>query len=171
MTIYGYFADKEDLLDAVIEDGSNELTIPEPSGTWREQLRRLFVELHRVLVAHPVAVQMRRRRSLMTPGVLRFTEAALQTLIDAGFSIDEAAQAFRPLYVYTFGCAAFNPGDEDIDRSTQRGLAVIATLPTEEYPAVTKGALPLAATLTGEQSFEYGLDRLLDGLQTRLPRV
>jgi AcrR family transcriptional regulator len=168
MTIYGYFADKESLLDAVIEDGSKRLSLPGGSGPWRARLRGLFVELYRVLSAYPFVVEMRRRRSLMTPGVLRFTEAALEVLIEAGFSIDEAARAFRPLFVYTFGSAAFNPGEEEIELSRRRGLGVIAALPREEYPAVTEAAFPLAATLAGEEPFEYGLDRLLDGLEAQL---
>lgn len=170
MTIYRYFADKDSLLDAVLDAGSGDLRLPGGSGSWQERLRALFVALHRALVAHPFVVQLRRRRQLVGPGVLRFTEAALEVLLEAGFSVEDAAKAFRPLYVYTFGCAAFNPGEEDIEVSRSRGLAVIAALPSHEYPAVTEAALPLAATLGGNEPFEYGLDRLLDGLASELAR-
>lgn len=168
MTIYGYFSDKDALLDAVLEAGSGALPIPTGSGPWREKLKGLFVGLHGALTDHPFVVQLRRRRSLMTPAVLRFTEAALQVLLEAGFTLDEAARAFRPLFVYTFGCATFNPGDENIEDSRRRGLAVIAELPPDQYPAVTGASMALAATLGGEEPFEYGLDLLLDGLESAL---
>jgi AcrR family transcriptional regulator len=165
MTVYGYFPDKDALLDAVLDAGSGELHIPRSQGPWRDQLRELFLGLHRALAAHPFVVQLRERRSIMGPGVLRFTEAGLQILQGAGFPLEEAARAFRPLFVYTFGYATFSPGREDIDASRRRGLAIIAALPPEQYPAVTEAALPLAATLAGTEQYEYGLDRLLDGLE------
>jgi AcrR family transcriptional regulator len=164
MTVYGYFSNKDSLLDAVLEAGSGELRLPSGSGPWRAQLRALFIELHRVLAAHPFVVQLRERRSIMGPGVLRFTEAGLQLLHQAGFPLEEAARAFRSLFIYTFGYASFSPGAEDLEASRRRGLAVIADLPAEEYPAITEAALPLAATLAGDEQYEYGLDRLLDGL-------
>lgn len=165
MTVYGYFADKDAILDAVLEAGSGELHIPTGPGPWRKQLRALFVELHRALAAHPFVVQLRERRSIMGPGVLRFTEAGLQILQGAGFSLEEAARAFRSLFVYTFGHATFSPGAEDIEASRRRGLAIIAGLPPEQFPAVTAAALPLAATLAGDEQYEYGLDHLLAGLK------
>ena len=42
--------------------------------------------------------------------------------------------------------------------------AFVATLPADEYPTTLR-LLPYGASLTSDQQFEYGLGRMLDGIE------
>jgi AcrR family transcriptional regulator len=164
MTLYGYFRDKDELLDALIDSKSAELEIPQSSGPWKPRLRELMLALHRQLLELPFLADLRLRRPLASPGALRWTEVGLKALGEAGLTPGEAAKAFRGLFVYTFGHAIFLP-EEDPDDVVRRTHAAIVALPRDAYPAVTAAAGDLASTLTAEDAYEYGLDRLLDGIE------
>ena len=170
MTIYGYFANKGELLDALLDAATAQVAPPDTRGGWRGQIRSLALEFYRGLVRHPGVVRVRLERPLLRPEQFRSTELTLRILSDAGFPLDESARAFRTLFVYVFGYAAFN-SDERIDEATRAGRAAIAGLPPDEYPLVTEGVDLLAATMSGEEQFLYGLDRVLDGLEAELRRV
>lgn len=163
MTLYGYFRNKSELLDALIDVAVTE-TPPSPAeGDWTEQLRAVVRSARQGLLRHPSIVELRVRRPVLRPEALRFGEAVLQILRSAGFSIDEAVAAFRLLFTYTVGFAALSPaGSTESDRDAAR--AAIATLPPEEFPALTEAREAAGAAMGGEDVFAYGLDRIIDGL-------
>ena len=167
MTLYGYFRDKDELLDAVVDLHSSRLEVPRSSGPWKARMRTLMLALHDQLVKHPFLVELRLRRPLASPGALRWTEAGLEILTDAGLSPAEAARAFRPLFIYTFGHALFLPRD-DPDRVVREARAALALLSPDQYPVVAGAADELAETLTGEGTYERGLDQQLDGIEAQL---
>jgi AcrR family transcriptional regulator len=168
MTLYGYFADKDELLDAVIDARGAELAPPAPEGHWKASLRTLMLAFHAQLIEHPVLVELRLRRPIVSSQAMRWTEAALAVLGRAGLSPGEAMQAFRPLFVYTFGHAAFTP-PEDGPGVVARARTGVLSLPPEDFPLVTAAARELEDVLVGQEPYEYGLDMLLDGIESRLP--
>ena len=169
MTLYGYFRDKDELMDAVVEAIADRRTMPELTGTWREQLKRLFLFFEQGLSEHPALVRMRLERPLVTPRSLRLTEAGMQILLGAGFERQEAAIAFRTLFTYTFGSAAFNPR-EQVAESMRQFRAAAAALPRDRYPALTEAPEELEQVMDPSVQFERGLELLLDGLEARLAR-
>lgn len=170
MTLYGHVRDKEDLLDAVVDEASLKHRVRVPDGPWRPQIRELMVDLRTALLQHPSLVALRLQRPLLTPGALRLTEAGMEILVRAGFSKVEAARAYRALFVYTFGFAAFSNATTAHD-VRDRGHSQLAAVPAEQYPRVAGAASELADVLVGDEPFEYGLDRLLDGLQGTLAQT
>lgn len=170
MTLYGYFRDKDELLDALIDTRSAALVIPRPSGPWKAQLRELMLALHRQLLERPFLVELRLRRPLASPGAMRWTEVGLAALQSAGLSPGEAAKAFRTLFVYTFGHASFLPR-EDACQTVRDAHAALVALPPDVYPVVTAAARDLAGTLAGNEAYEYGLDRILDGIEAEVGRL
>jgi AcrR family transcriptional regulator len=170
MTLYGYFRDKDQLLDALIDAKSAQLDIPRSSGPWRPRLRALMLALHSQLVERPFLVALRHRRPLASPGALRWTEIGLEALQEAGLTPAEAARAFRPLFVYTFGHASFLPLERP-EQVVRDAHAALLRLPPDEFPVLTSAAAEMAGTLAGQESFEYGLDRLLDGIEAQVERT
>jgi AcrR family transcriptional regulator len=170
MTLYSYFRSKDELLDAVVDVAA--ASTPEGidlGGDWRQSLGALMREARARLTRHPGAIQMRRAGPLLSPGALRVTEAALQVLKRAGFSTVEATRAYRTLFLYTFGFAAFNTPLEPEELKRRTRAAVVA-LPPNEYPALTDAADEAADAMAGDEVFEFGLDRILDGLEALLTR-
>jgi AcrR family transcriptional regulator len=167
MTLYGYFASKDELLDAVVAraaTGGKRLAVPE--GPWHERLRAIARAWHANLARHPSLVQLRLRGPIMGPEPFRLTEAGLVALREAGFSPVAAARAFRVLFLYVFGSATFN--DPEVTSQRRRQLAVsILSLPEDEFPVLSGMASEMGETMGGREQFEFGLDVLLEGLAAR----
>jgi len=167
MTLYGYVAGKEDLLDAVVEAAAGRHWEGPAAGTWQEVLKGVARELHRGLLAHPALIQLRFRRPIVSPPAMRGTEVAMRALVDAGFDLDAAARAFRVVFLYVFGSAAFNL-PEVPDQAGRAVRAAAISLPPDEYPTVSRAGAEMAATLGGEAQFELGLDAVVAGIEQRL---
>jgi AcrR family transcriptional regulator len=170
MTLYGYFRDKDALLDGVIELAGSRVEIPAAEGPWRERLRALMLAFHGHLRAYPFLVELRLRRPLTTPQALRWTEAALAILDEAGLDTAEAARAYRLLFVYAFGDAAFAPGVGNASAAT-RGYTPLLPPEAPELPHVLAAGKELAAAFTSDESFAAGLEQLLDGIEAQAKRA
>lgn len=169
MTLYGYVADKDDLLHAVVEAAAAQYAIERPAGDWKQRLSDVSRQLHRGLAAHPSLVQLRLRRPILTPGAMRGTELAMEALLEAGLDRREAATAFRAIFVYSFGFTAFS-APELTPELRRYALAAAAELPEDQYPAVRSSTDELVATMGGEEEFERGLDLILTGIEARVDK-
>jgi len=169
MTLYGYFRTKGELLDAVVEEAATWHRLPDEEGPWDERLRLLARAMRRGLSRHRSLVEVRLQRPIVGPRSFRGTEVGIQALLDAGFDRAEAARAFRVLFLYVFGSVAFNDPEVTDERRAEL-TAVAARLPRDEFPQLSTMPSEMAATLGGEDQFEYGLDVLLAGFSARLRR-
>jgi AcrR family transcriptional regulator len=162
MTLYGYFRDKDELLDAVVDAASAPAETIELEGDWRARMEALMRALRDALAARPWLVQLRFARPLLSLGALRLTEAAMRVLLEAGFPVDEAARAYRALFIHTFACVGFERATGDL-----RGVAAaLATLPADEYPALSGAAVAAARAMEPDAQFESGLALILDGVSS-----
>ena len=167
MTLYGYFRNKDELLDAVVDAAVSDLEPPVLEGDWREQLRAVILYARSGLLRHPSLVELRVRRPVLRPEALRFSEMSLRILRDAGFGIQEATYAFRLVFTYSLGFAALSPA-EATEADRRAAVTALAALPPDEYPMLTQAREDASRAMGGEDVFEYGLDRILDGLESRL---
>ena len=167
MTLYGYFRSKDELLDAVIDAAVANREPFAFEGTWQEQIRRLMQGTRRRLGSHPGLVKVRADRPVLRPEALRFAETGLTILRGAGFGRTDAARAFRLLFTYVFGYVSFSP-DETAEEARRRSRAATAALPPDEYPTLRDTSDELAEAMAGEQTFDFGLDRIIDGLEAHL---
>jgi AcrR family transcriptional regulator len=165
MTLYGYFADKQALLDALIDSVAAAAPLPPMRGTWRERVAAVMTQLYEALTAHPALARLRAAQPIATPGAFRFTEAGLAALRDAGFDAREAAHHFRTLFVFTFGAAVFGVDPTPDERARVAGA--LAALPPDEYPTLTGQLGEMLETFDGDAQFAHGLELILDGLDAR----
>jgi len=167
MTLYGYFSDKDELLDFALDRAARRFDFAIGEGPWRAQLRELVQTMMRALTEHPGAVEIRARRPILNPGSLRAGEAGIGILLEAGFDITEAAAAWRLLFTFTFGYAAFSAAEPSPAQQAewQRQLAA---LPAEQFPVMAGEATQLVSWMAGRRPFDHGLELILDGLETRL---
>jgi AcrR family transcriptional regulator len=168
MTLYGYFRSKRELLDAAVGLAVQDFNFPHPeTGGFREKARAHVDALRQLFEDHPSLPQVRGRQPILHPGAFRLSEPAMQILLDAGFPPKEAAAAFRLLFTYVFGAMLFGPAEPPpAERRVAR--AALHLLPEDEFPALTATADAMAAAIGGPEQFDYGLERLLDGLEMRL---
>lgn len=163
MTLYGYFRTKDELLDAMADAAVDAAGIEAAGPTWRQQLTSLMHGIRGALERHPSGVLIRESGPVLGPAALRVSDRAVGILIDAGLSHRDAAFAYRSLFLFTFGHAAFNvPVDDDVQRRRLRGA--LASLPPDEYPALSTDIDDFADASAGDAAFRFGLERLLDGI-------
>ena len=102
------------------------------------------------------------------PSRLRYLDWVLGTLMQAGFSIDDAARAFSLLdsYIYGFGIEQFNFSAESDAPPEERAEAILASIPAEEYPYLHRMAShAMQVGYDAEADFDFGLEIILDGLE------
>ena len=170
MTFYGYFRDKDELLDYVVERAARDLSLPAVEGPWRSRLQRLMETIWLGLTEDPTVALIRTRKPILTPAALRATETGMQILVDAGFDVEEAAGAWRLLFTYVFGYASFS-SPEAAPELKREWAEQMGALPGDEYPLIAAAAEWLPEWMTGRQPFDFGLGLILDGLELRLARA
>jgi len=65
--------------------------------------------------------------------------------------------------------ATFN-ADDAAEETRREVRAALSRLPEKDYPTLNAARDELVDTLSGQVQFDYGLERLLDGLEVRLRR-
>jgi AcrR family transcriptional regulator len=167
MTLYGYFASKDELLDAVMDASVLDAGALPEGGSWRERATALARAIRTNLERHPALVQIRLQRPMTRPRQFVWTEAVLAALVESGLPRDEAARAFRVLFTYVFGFVAFSPtaaADE-----SRAGLAdALGALPPADYPVLASMVDEAVAAAAGDDQFDFGLELLLDGIAARV---
>jgi AcrR family transcriptional regulator len=164
MSLYRHVAGKDELYDAMVEAAMEERDLELPDGDWRQRLHALMDALRRILVEHPVGVQIRLRRPIISPGALRLTDAGMGVLRQAGFAPAEAARVFRTLFLYTFAFCAFS-SPADAEETRRQGQAALLRLDPEAYPEVTAVGEHLVESMYREDQFGFGIDLVLDGAE------
>jgi hypothetical protein len=71
------------------------------------------------------------------------------------------------VFSYSFGFAAFSPA-EAVEEDRAAAAAALRALPPDEYPQLSEASEEAAGAMGGEEAFEYGLERILDGLESRV---
>ena len=163
MSVYRYFQDKDALLDAMAAGAAGRTRALSPGDSWQEQIRALLSGAQEAL-AGAAGLGNRLPRAFLDPQALDLSETGLRILASAGFSPSEAARAWRALWSYTFGFATFRLAPTP-DEAVRRVKAAVAALPASDYPALTEAGDDLADAFAADAEFEFGLDRLLDGLR------
>jgi len=163
MSVYRYFRDKDELLDAIAARAAADVPLTSDAESWRERLRALLDGAREAMGRDPAGIGGSLARAFLTPEALRLSEAALAILTDAGLGKADAASAWRALWSYTYGFAMFRiaPTAGETLRATR---AAIAVLPDDDFPTLLASAGEVSASLADEDEFHYGLDRLLDGI-------
>jgi TetR/AcrR family transcriptional regulator, tetracycline repressor protein len=111
--LYSHVANRDDLIDALLDDTLNEVQAPDPQRSdWREGVETIMRRTYEVLLAHPDLVPLYvARRGARGPTAVALGEAMLQLLARGGIEGDQATEAMRTLIVHTIGFAAFATGD------------------------------------------------------------
>jgi AcrR family transcriptional regulator len=168
MSLYKHVANKEEILDGIVEVVVGEIEIPVEEADWKVTMRRRAASARAVLSRHSWAIGLLEGRGSMGPGALRYLDAILGSLRSAGFSVENAARAFWLLDSYVYGhviqeasVPSSEPGttNEPVGSNLERAR-------TEEFPhlvEVRERAREHGYSLDDE--FEFGLELILDGLE------
>jgi AcrR family transcriptional regulator len=171
MSLYNHVANKDDILDGMVDLVVSEIDLPSGEVGWKEAMRRRATSARDVFSRHPWAPVLVDSRESSGPARLRYLDWVIGTLRRAGFSIDLAARAFSILdsYVYGFGRQQSNMSAGSGASVEERAEAFESALPPEEFHYL--GEMidhALKCDYDPAADFAFGLDLILDGLQKTL---
>jgi AcrR family transcriptional regulator len=169
MSLYNHVANKDDLLDGMIDVVFAEIDLPAPDETdWRAAMRRRAVSARAALARHPWAIALMDSRTSPGPATLRHHEAVLGSLRRGGFSVELTAHAFSALdsYIYGFVLQEASLPFDTAEETTEVAQDLLANLPSDEYPHLTEMTvdLVLRSGYDYHAEFGFGLDLLLGAL-------
>ena len=170
MSVYRYFHDKEELLEALMARLAEGVRTPDPDAPWRLQLRQLLTAYREVVEIDPVGLAPHTPRAFLAPSMLRLSEVALRILAGAGMEGADGARAWRALWSYAYGFTAFRIGGDRAE-SLRLTRVAIAGVPEDEFATLTQSAAGFTAAFATDDDFDDGLERLLDGLEASLSSV
>lgn len=169
MSLYHYVANKEELLDAMIDLVFEEIRLPSADTDWQSAMRRLAVSTREVLARHRWAIGLLESRTSPGPANLRHREAVTACLRRAGFSVVMATHANWLLdsYVYGFALQSANlPFDTAEEFAGMAEDVYLPQLPPDEFPYLNESAATLAASdYDPADEFTFGLDLILTALE------
>jgi len=169
MALYHHFANKEEILDGIIDTVFGEIDLPPTDVDWRSAIRHRALSARRVLSHHDWAIPLMESRSSPGPATLRQHDAVIGTFRRAGFSIEMTAHAYSLIDSYVYGFALQESVSLPFNKETAPELAekILAQLPTDEYPNLAELATQhiLQAGYDFAIEFEFGLDLILDALE------
>lgn len=191
MALYRYFPNKEALIDAIVDAAMG--TPPsqsEPRGAWREQVRHWAYAKRAMLCARPWLAELPFVAAPHGPNWLSWHEAFLQAIAGTGLSPEDMMDMLSVVDGYVRGNS-----DTAISlaRARSRGISyeewaqvvgadlaraigdprfpmLSAILSSESGGISSTSSLPARAgrPRTLDECFDFGLERVLDGIQMYL---
>ncbi len=171
MSLYYHVANKDVILDGMVDQTFSEIDMAFSDLDWRSAMRVRAISVRKVLSHHPWAINLMQSRTNPGPAMLHHHDTVIGTLRQAGFSVEMTAHAFSALDAYIYGFVS-QELSLPFDTSSDEEVAEIAESILENFPTE---AFPHLAELTIEHvmqpgynyadEFEFGLDLILDGLE------
>lgn len=172
-SLYWHVPSRADLHELMFDDIIGEIELPEPGIGWRDGLRAIARSTRAMFQRHPWAILLGIQPGL-GPNTQRYAQAALAVL--GGLRADPGlpVEALALLNNYLFGFAHRETAWQQVRKTSgldegnwaariRRYLDRAAS----QDPA-TAQVLGARLHLTSDQSFEFGLDCVLDGIAARV---
>jgi AcrR family transcriptional regulator len=174
MSLYNHVANKDDILDGMVDLVVGQIDLPADAADWKHAMRARAISAQAVFARHPWVSPLIDSRESSGPARLRYLDWVVGTLRRAGFSLEAAAHAFSVLdsYIYGFGRQRLNvsAGSDLTPEEIAEGF--LAAIPADEYPYLREMVVDHAMTAGYDEDadFAFGLELILDGLERLLER-
>ncbi|OSZ57488.1 TetR family transcriptional regulator [Streptomyces pharetrae CZA14] len=171
MALYKHVANKDQLLDGMVDVVVGEIDLPAPESDWKSAVRQRILSARRALQGHSWAAQVVRSRARPTPVVLAYMDSVIGIFRTGGFSVDLTHHV-----MHTLGSRVLGFTQELFDASPSpapEAQAVLVPADAGQFPYVTELAMAVAhdeESVVGQGcddqfEFEFALDLLLDGFE------
>lgn len=169
MSLYNHVANKDDLIDGMVDAVFAEVELPRPEEDWRTAMRKRAMSTRTVLARHPWAVNLLETRTDPGPATRRHHDAIIGCLRNAGFSLQLTGHAYSVLdsYIYGFALEEQQLPLGAPEETAALAQQIIAQFPTDAYPHLVEFMTQhvLQPGYDHGDEYAYGLDLILDGLE------
>ena len=171
-SIYWHFRKKDQLLDAMTERATRQYHFTNPfvdGGTWQDALRTHFRKMHLVFRENPVLCELILMRiGELSPEATHITvdnlETVIRTMVEAGFSPDDALSVYLALSAHSRGTSMIEHlNDSQRPRSGRRMTGVSA-----DHPLLNE--LEYNGHSIVDLEFEFTLDAIIASAERVLAR-
>jgi AcrR family transcriptional regulator len=171
MALYKHVANKDELLDGMVDVVVGEIHPAVDGGQWKSGVRQRILSARQALLIHPWASRVIESRATPTPMVLEYMESLIGTFRAGGFSVDLTHHVMHALGSRMLGFT------QDLFDDTPSGEPEMQAAMLRElagrYPHVAEMAIAAThedASIIGsgcddQFEFEFALDLLLDGFE------
>ena len=169
MALYRHVANKDDIVDGIVDLVFVEIGVTPAGGDWRAAMRERAIAIREALTRHRWAIGLMESRRSPGPANLRHHDAVIGSLRAAGFDMEMAAHAYSLLdsYIYGFAQTQMNLPFDSTSDIAEVAQTMLQPFPLDSYPNlaafITEHAMKPGYDYADE--FEYGLDVILDGLE------
>ena len=169
MSLYNHVANKDQLLDGMVDLVFEEIGVPTAGAHWMDAMRHRAVSARTALSRHRWAIGLMESRTSPGPATLRHHDAVLRCLREAGFSVGMAGHAFSLLdsYIYGFALQEASLPFDTAEQTAEVAQAIVSHLAPDAYPHLVEMAVEhvLQPGYDYGDEFAFGLDLILDGLE------
>jgi AcrR family transcriptional regulator len=183
MSLYNHVANKDEILDGIVDLVVSEIELPSTAEDWDVAIRKCATSAHAAFLRHPWACSLvispTTTPTLRTgPPVhtarLRYMEWLLGRLREAGFSPDLTYHAYHALDSHILGFTLWELGHSAAAKSfggakefADFAQSFLLELRAGDFPYLAEHVEQhlSASSDDGEREFEFGLDLILDGLE------
>jgi AcrR family transcriptional regulator len=169
MSLYRHVASRDDILDGLVDLAISEIEIPAKGANWKTAMRQRARSARDVLSRHLWAAGLFESRRRMSPETLRYADAIIGSLRDAGFSTAMAYRAFFTLDSFIYGfivqVSSWGIDPKDAPQETARLRPQVSPEMFPNIVAVMEHVMSSKPSPGMSAEFEFGLDLLLDGLE------
>ncbi|WP_242907318.1 TetR/AcrR family transcriptional regulator [Actinomadura terrae] len=184
--LYWHVASKEELIELVVDEIYGEMSPPvsDDPARWSEAVSRCGHSARDVVLRHPWVASLLVGEVGVThlgPNLMLLTDHMLTLLRAAGFDLAEADRATKTVFTYVLGAATSEAAAlnrialaGDTEAEWLDALRPALTQITGPYPQLAALFDSLTGTdprTTRDEQFDYGLQRVLDGLHVRLRQL
>jgi AcrR family transcriptional regulator len=167
MSLYNHVANKDDVLDGILDLVLDETEAPSPADEWRAAIRSSAISVHDGLTRHPWACPLLMSPSHVRPARLRYMDLLLGRLREAGFSADATYHAYHVLDAHIFGFSLWQASHSyNAGQVADMAAEFARMIPIDVYPYLHEHGVQhlTKGPLHDVSAFELGLDLILDGL-------
>ena len=176
MALYRYFPSKEALYDAIVDAGMGKPPAPmEPRENWRAEVTRWALAKRQMLCSRPWLAELPFVAAPHGPNWLAWLEALAEPLSRTGLSAADLGQMISVIDGYTRGASdtsislarARARGVSEQEWAAAVGADLGRSVGDPRFPAFAAivTAPPDGTTRSMEESFRFGLERVLDGIE------
>ena len=178
MSLYNHVANKEDLLDGMIDVIVSEIELVEPGDDWKAAMRSQIMAARAVMLRHRWASTVIESRTTISPILMIYFNGLLRLFRAGGFSYDLAHHAMHVLGSRALGFSQelFEPGDDGAKQADEDAGRMLEQM-AEQLPYMVEMMTEIMAHNDGpdetlgwcddQTEFKFALDLILDGLERR----
>lgn len=183
MSLYWHVANKEQLLDLMLDALMGEVEVPEPSGDWQADLRTQARNERAMLLRHAWVMDFIGGRPPLGPNTLLHMDRLLGVLDGLGIGIETAMNILGAVQTYVMGGVLREMQEARVQRDQdQSGVTREEWEPMwaawrnrldadGRFPRVVRfldADIDPDAEETRDERFEFGLDCVIDGIAAKI---